>query len=965
MGALPRPDIPPGGQRDLVVALHELHHRAGWPSLRTLARCVGCSHTTVSAVFSSPRLPSWGVLELLVEALDGDTAEFHRLWLSASGPAAGGPATRCRIAGRSAELAMVRRHLETGSGLLLVTGEAGIGKTTLVDAAAGTGDAFVATGHCLPLSSEVPLMPVVDALAMVYDVDEGTWFEQALAGLPAIVAQSLAPLLPQLSDQPPAGADAFARHRLFTSVERALSRLAAIRPLALRIEDLHWADPTTLDLVEHLLGRSVRIAVVGSWRTEDVMTPQSSTQWLARVGRLRNVRVLTLGLLTRDETAEQLALLGTPQRLDSIHSRTLGQPLFTEQLAAHLDGDHGLPELLADLLDRRLDGLSNPSWAVLRTLGVAERPLSPAQVAAASVMGRGQLTAELHTLRIRRLVRGAAEDRIELHHPLLAEAIQRRLVPGEAADVHRVLAEVLGAEPDALAAEVANHWRSAGNIERELEWRLSAARSSAAAFDWAKEAEHWLRALELWPTTAERVGDPPVTRGGAYLAAIDALRESLQWDRAAAMSDAAESRLGVVDDATRAELLVRASDYRGDREGVAVGLKLAEQALELFTRLPASAGHLRALNHKRWYLTALGCYDEGLALARAGVELAEALGDRRLQRNQLTSLAWHEGVDGAVGKMSDLLARGRALLPEDVDPVGDIRAAMNATHLLLICGSRLDDVEDAARAGLEVSSRWGIDNESTIMLRANLAEARLRSGLVAGAETALGLADEQPVDPNRWPVELLRAAVGARKGDVSSAADTAHSLLPDVLVDDEVDLDVLCKVVDIDFWRGAGDPMLPRLLRDLGSVVDSSPVRIVLPALVVAARGVTEATLLRDLPDSAAVMSVAEMVARTTRRLRPPDDRDPHVRAHIATAQAELARAVNRDRAAGWAEAATLWDVLGRPHDAAYCRWRAAQVALREDHGTVAGRLLKRAAIDSREHLPLSDAIALHRTRVP
>ena len=86
MGALPRPDVAPGPQRDLVDALHDLHHRAGWPSLRVLAREAGCSPTTVSAVFSSPRLPSWGVLELLVEAMDGDVGEFRRLWLAASTP---------------------------------------------------------------------------------------------------------------------------------------------------------------------------------------------------------------------------------------------------------------------------------------------------------------------------------------------------------------------------------------------------------------------------------------------------------------------------------------------------------------------------------------------------------------------------------------------------------------------------------------------------------------------------------------------------------------------------------------------------------------------------------------------------------------------------------------------------------------------------------------------------------------
>jgi lambda repressor-like predicted transcriptional regulator len=71
--------IPPGSQRDLVDVLHDLHHRTGWPSLRVLAREAGCSHTTVSAVFSSPRLPGWGVLEVLVAAMDGNVAQFRCL----------------------------------------------------------------------------------------------------------------------------------------------------------------------------------------------------------------------------------------------------------------------------------------------------------------------------------------------------------------------------------------------------------------------------------------------------------------------------------------------------------------------------------------------------------------------------------------------------------------------------------------------------------------------------------------------------------------------------------------------------------------------------------------------------------------------------------------------------------------------------------------------------------------------
>jgi hypothetical protein len=163
MPALPRPDLAPGPHRDLVDALHDLHHEAGWPSLRTLAGAAGCSHTTVSHVFSSPRLPAWGVVELLVEAMGGDPTHFHGLWLAAGSPD-GVADIGLDIAGRSDELAVVRAHLESGSGLLLVTGEAGIGKTRLVATAARCSpDVLVVQGRCLPLSTEAPLLPIADA----------------------------------------------------------------------------------------------------------------------------------------------------------------------------------------------------------------------------------------------------------------------------------------------------------------------------------------------------------------------------------------------------------------------------------------------------------------------------------------------------------------------------------------------------------------------------------------------------------------------------------------------------------------------------------------------------------------------------------------------------------------------------------------------------------------------------------
>jgi hypothetical protein len=162
---LPRPDLPAGPRQTLSLELHALHHEAGWPSLRDMAREIGCSHTTVSATFSSPRLPRWGLLELVVETLGGDAEHFHQLWLAATVARTAGvsapvapvdragdersaartwvphelPADQTPFIGRAIELAeldallggMQRDADSPGSaGVVIVAGSAGAGKTT-------------------------------------------------------------------------------------------------------------------------------------------------------------------------------------------------------------------------------------------------------------------------------------------------------------------------------------------------------------------------------------------------------------------------------------------------------------------------------------------------------------------------------------------------------------------------------------------------------------------------------------------------------------------------------------------------------------------------------------------------------------------------------------------------------------------------------------------------------------------
>ena len=271
--------------------------------------------------------------------------------------------------------------------------------------------------------------------------------------------------------------------------------MAQLRPLAVLLEDLHWADSTTLDLVEHVLaGAPGGPPLLGTWRPQDTATRRDATAWATRVRRMTSVQTLALQPLTREQTAEQLALLGRREDggyVDRIHRRSQGQPLFTEQLAAHATDDESLPELLADLFDQRLSGLGPAAWSIARVLGVAGRPLVDSQVRAASGLSEADLRAGLHELDFRRLLRPSAGRDLQLQHPLLAEATRRRLLSLDLVDEHRRLAVALTDDPDPAAGEATGHEKAAGDVLQERMLRsMGRYRDGKPAIERATEAAY-------------------------------------------------------------------------------------------------------------------------------------------------------------------------------------------------------------------------------------------------------------------------------------------------------------------------------------------------------------------------------------------------------------------------------------------------------------------------------------------
>ena len=960
MSALPRPDLPPGPHRGLVAELHGLHHRAGWPSLRTLAARTGVSHTTVSKVFSAPALPTWGTLELLVEAMDGDTGEFHRLWLTATDPSDVDPAPAPRIAGRRTELDVVRRHLEEGAGLLLVTGEAGMGKTTLVNAAAERSDAFVVTGRCRPLSTPAALMPVSDAFRELRVVDGGSWFDDALAHSPSYVGPALGTLLPELAAAHlPSGAPDFARHRLLSAVSAVLGALGAARPLALVLEDLHWADSATLDLVTLLEDGRARVPLVGTWRTEDPDVSEHHAVWLSRTTR-ESVEVC-LAELSKDETNEQLTLLRghapSSQELGRIFARSRGQPLFTEQLTTPGPTPGTLPAGLDRLLAQRLARLDQADWQLARALGIADRPLTVLELT--QVMGlEVQPTRVLRGLVAQRLV-ATGDDRVELRHPLIAEAVRNRLVPGEAAEVHRRVADMLAALPEPPATEIASHWRAAGDAERELTWRLTAGTAAEERFARRESYPEWLRALELWPVSTTPERDRPLGLAELHTRTIEAAIGAGE-DVAVVRRHIQHAMVVDVPDQGRAQILLRAGDLECAFGDVDLGLRFLDEAVAISERYPPSseAGHL--LEVRANILGTLGRDADVRADIARGLTMAELIGDVRLERRMLVLSAWQQLAQGDPEQARSSAERARTAIAPSADPDGCLRVAAVHAEVLLAAGAPADDVVAATRDAVEQADLWGFEGLFADFVFASLAAAHLRAGDVkAAADTVTARATGRHGRHLTWTRTYLYA-VQIAQGALSSAID---GLAEVVAVGNYASGSVLRDHIRATalLWAGRPEEATTTLDRAIAFVAGNDLARESAHLLATRARAAADVAD-RSGRSSSERRAEREQLVDLERGLPVdpfgPDGIGADRGAHQLVWVAELARLDRRDPAEAWARAATAWDTLHRPQDAAYCQWRAAQAALREGQGTVAARLLHKAAKGAVQHVPLAQAIA-------
>jgi DNA-binding NarL/FixJ family response regulator len=406
--------------------------------------------------------------------------------------------------------------------VLLVSGDAGVGKTRLLTelAAEAVQRGFtILSGRCAELAETVPYLPLADALRSA----SGSQLADALATRPVLTR-----LLPDREiTRQPGDLPGLAQQQLFGAVVGMLTELAEAQPVLLMLEDLHWADRSTRDLVTFLsrVLRHERIALALSYRTDDMHRAHPLRPVVGELLRLPSVSAIDVGPLEPEAMALHLASLASgvqdPAAIHRVIERAEGNPYFAEELLVSSSAGSDLPTGLADLLVARTVDLSPAAQQVLRVAAVTGRRIDDELVMSAT---------ELPTADYEEAVREAVAHQLlvpdgmglAFRHALLREAIYNDLLPGERSRLHARFAELLAGRADS-AAELAVHSLASHDIPGAFSasvaaaqdaWRLAAPADAHRLFD---------QALSLWDRVPEPEQLADMSRGKlAFKSALSA-----------------------------------------------------------------------------------------------------------------------------------------------------------------------------------------------------------------------------------------------------------------------------------------------------------------------------------------------------------------------------------------------------------------------------------------------------------
>lgn len=552
------------------------------------------------------------------------------------------------LIGRASELAELLRRVddaaERSAGAVLLSGDAGVGKTRilaeLMQRVEGAG-VLTLLGHCIDFGDAgLPFVPFSEAFGRLA-TSQPELSDQLLAVHPTIAR--LMPTQRVISAPVVEPDERVQRGVLFESVLGALALLADTQPVLLVVEDAHWADQSTRDLLGFLLARlnDQRIAVIVSYRSDDMHRRHPLRRSLAEWSRLARVERLHLPPLDADEVRELIRSLHpeplAEKEVRQIINRADGNAFFTEELvaAAACCAQEMIPAELADLLLVRLDRLSDEARRVVRVAAVAGRRVSHTLLAAVIELPDDTLDAALRDAVDAHVLEPRGDAGYGFRHALLAEAVYDDLLPGERVRIHAAYAAALAKAVDGTAAELANHARESHDLATAFEASIRAGDEAMTVGAPQEAMRHYELALELLGAVSQERTDPKLV-----MAAADAAMAAGYPHRAAQLArEALEDLPENADPMVRAQLLFSQASASLAIDGDFEVFTATSEALRLIPADPPSTFRARMASLHARAAVALDRNDDAERWAGEAVEAALALGHPEVAADARTTLA--------------------------------------------------------------------------------------------------------------------------------------------------------------------------------------------------------------------------------------------------------------------------------------------------------------------------------------
>jgi DNA-binding CsgD family transcriptional regulator len=905
------------------------------------------------------------------------------------------------LVAREREMTRLRSALEraasgTASAVLLA-GDAGVGKTRLVDElAASSADTLVLTGRCLDIGETgIAYLPFAEVLSQVRD-----------KGLLDIAARpALARLLPELalpehdhsrdSSNPPAyligrrPEQDVGQLQLFDAVHGLLGELAERGPVLLVVEDLHWADASTRYLLSFLVSRlrSQRLLVVGTYRSDDLHRSHPLRPLLTELVRQPAVERIQLNPFDKADSHAFVAALadGLPDDvLVEVAERSEGNAFFAEELIATATcSPGGVPAALADVLLDRIERLSPAAQHLLKVASVGGRRVSHARLSRVAGVDDIVLDEALReAVQFHVLLVGDGDEIYTFRHALLREAVYADLLPGERVRMHaayaRMLAESKGDRGNAAA--LAHHSLESHDLATALWASVGAAKETLRVGAPAESLRFYEQALKLWEAVPSDQRPPGLTELKLLRKASWAAGTAGQPERAVAFARSGTKIADPSDPEEAAEVWRRFAQALQVLDGTEVEKNQAiEQAWQLVRDRPASAS-------RAWVLAVWASslrYERKHAMARERAEMAvsdgRASGTEAVVADGLATLGLLDEADNNIDRAREHLTDAITCAME----ADAVNTELRARHFLGMHYYDLGDLAEAGRAYEEALVRA----KATGMAWSSYGlEVRIMQVLVCyytGNWAEAECAAEPPGLRVSNTVSARLAAAGTHVTVSRGKFDEAERLMAELRAEWHRDLQIALITggtgAELASWRGRPEQTVERVAdtiawsRQAGGDWLLSGIR--LGALGVSGYADLAAKARRKRDAEAERTAVEEGhkladYARATAEHGVPrtGKLGPEGQAWLARVEAEESRLGGHGDPELWRRAAGGFG-YGSVYEQAICRWRLGEALLGADLRDEAATELRAAEEVARElgAVPLLHAVgqAARRGRIP